>query len=119
MLLAGKRVMIVEDEFLLAMSLEEDLTAAGAIVVGPLTTLSETMDAIEKESFDVAVLDINLNGEMSYPAVDTLIERGSPFVLLSGYAGTSLPERFREFPRLAKPYDVARLIETLQAIETA
>jgi DNA-binding NtrC family response regulator len=116
--LTGKRVMIVEDEFLLALSLEEDLMTAGAIVVGPFATLPEAMQAIDKESFDVAILDINLNGEMSYPAADALIERGAPFILLSGYAATGLPERFRAFRQLPKPYDVARLIEALQAIET-
>lgn len=108
--------MVVEDEFLLAMTLEDDLKAAGAIVVGPYSSLSETLNAIEQESFDVALLDINLNGEMSYPAADALIERGSPFVFLSGYSASSLPERYRSFQRLSKPYDAARLIETLRAV---
>jgi DNA-binding response OmpR family regulator len=105
--LAGRRVMIVEDEFLLALTLEDDIRDAGADPLGPYATLSETLAAIEKENFDLAVLDINLDGEMSYPAADALVARNVPFVLLTGYAGTSLPERFRGCPRLSKPYDVA------------
>lgn len=116
--LAGHRVMIVEDEFLLALTLEDDLRDAGAVPLGPYAALAETLAAIEKENFDLAVLDINLDGEMSYPAADALIARGVPFVLLTGYAGTSLPERFRECPRLSKPYDVAGLIETIRELST-
>jgi CheY-like chemotaxis protein len=114
--IAGKRVLVVEDEFLLALTLEEDLKSAGGIVVGPFTTLPETLTAIAQESFDVAILDINLRGEMSYVAADALTERGTPFVILSGYSATSLPERFRDVRRLSKPYGATQLLETLNAI---
>jgi DNA-binding response OmpR family regulator len=115
MKLAGKRAMIVEDEFLLALSLEDDLQAAGATVVGPYSTLSATLEAIGRESFDFAVLDVNLNGEMSYAAADALLDKGAPFILVSGYSSANLPARYRELRRLSKPYDTARLLETLQA----
>ena len=115
MTLAGKRAMIVEDEFLLALSLEDDLTAAGATVVGPFATLSSTLEAIGRESFDFAVLDVNLNGEMSFAAADALLDKGAPFILVSGYSSSNLPERYRELTRLSKPYDTTRLLETLQA----
>ncbi len=109
-------MLIVEDEFLLALTLEEDLKSAGGIVVGPFTTLPEALTAIAEESFDLALLDINLRGEMSYAAADALVQKGAPFVFLSGYSATSLPERFRDFRRLSKPYGAEQLIEALETI---
>jgi DNA-binding response OmpR family regulator len=116
--IVGKRVLIVEDEFLLALTLEEDLKAAGGIVVGPFTTLADALAAIESESFDAAVLDINLRGEMSYAAADALLEKGMPLLFLSGYSAASLPEQFRNIRRLTKPYASVQLIEALDAIIT-
>jgi DNA-binding response OmpR family regulator len=101
---AGLRILVVEDEFLLACSLEEDLRLFGCAVIGPFGDLAAATEAARRESFDLAILDINLNGRMVYPLADELLARGVAVMFLSGYAVTDLPERFRSTPQLAKPY---------------
>lgn len=112
--LQGLRILVVEDEFLLACSLEEDLRAAGCDVIGPFPDLARAQEAARRERFDLAVLDINLNGEMVYPLADELQARGALFVFLSGYGLANLPERFRDAARLAKPYDLPSLRRQIQ-----
>ena len=108
------RVLIAEDEFLVGIQLEEDLRAAGCSIVGPFTTLEAATQASRRERFDLAVLDINLNGAAVYPLADELSARGIPFVFLSGYVATDLPERFRQSPQIVKPHDPAALIKELR-----
>lgn len=105
--------MLVEDEFLLAIMLEQDVTSAGARVVGPFGHLDAARSAANDEQFDIAVLDVNLGGEMVYPLADDLAAMGRPFVFLTGYSVAQLPERFRGRPHLPKPHDASRLIERL------
>jgi CheY-like chemotaxis protein len=105
----GLRILVVEDEFLLACTLEEDLQAFGAKVVGPCCNLAQALAASRCESFDVAVLDINLNGDMVYPLAEALTVRGIPFLFLTGYGVLDLPEEFRAMPRLSKPYNATSL----------
>jgi DNA-binding response OmpR family regulator len=114
--LAGRRVLIVEDEFFLAILLEEDLQAAGCAIVGPFKTVKTAVDASRKEAFHVAVLDINLNGQMVYPLAEELSTRQIPFLFLSGYGFGDLPDRFRNVPRLAKPYETTMLVRELQRL---
>ena len=109
----GLRVLIVEDEFLLAMSLEDDLVSVGCAPVGPFSNLASATEATRREEFDLAILDVNLNGEPIYPLADELLSRSKPFVLVTGYGAESLPERFRDLPRLPKPYDLANLIKEI------
>jgi DNA-binding response OmpR family regulator len=113
------RVLAVEDEFLLACSLEDDLRSFGYAVVGPFANLARASEAAARERFDLAVLDVNLNGEMVFPLVEALMERGIPLLLLSGYGNAGLPERFRALPRLAKPYDPKLLERELKKMVPA
>jgi DNA-binding response OmpR family regulator len=113
---AGIRILLVEDEFLVGFLLEDDLRAAGFIPIGPFTTLGQALEASRREEFDLAILDINLQGEMVYPLADDLSARQIPFIFLSGYASLNLPERFRAWPRLSKPHSQARLIAEIQRI---
>lgn len=99
-------VLVVEDEFLLACMLEDDLHSIGCTVIGPFPDVPSAMNAIRTSSFQAAILDINLNGEMSYPLADELCARGIPFLFLTGYTAFNIPERYKAFPRLAKPYDL-------------
>lgn len=110
------RILIVEDEFLLALVLEQDLAAAGYSVVGPFNKLSSAMAATRTEAFDIAILDVNLNGEMVYPLADDLIARDIRFIFLTGYVANDLPERFRNWPRLPKPYDPAALLREIARV---
>jgi CheY-like chemotaxis protein len=112
--LSGKSILLVEDEFLLAIQLEELLRSLGGIVRGPFGKLDDALEAARRDDFDLAILDINLSGTMVYPLADTLRDRGVPFVFLSGYSGSNLPERFRAVTRLNKPCDPAMLIAALR-----
>jgi CheY-like chemotaxis protein len=114
--LTGQRVLIVEDEFFLAILLEEDLEAAGCTIIGPFKTVKTAVDAARNEAFDVAILDINLNGQMVYPLAEELSSRQIPFLFLSGYGFGDLPEEFRDVPRLAKPYETTMLLRELQRL---
>lgn len=109
------RILIVEDEFLVGVQLEEDLLAAGHAIVGPCTTLEEAIATARRESFDLALLDINLNGVRVYPLADELICRGVPVILVSGYQRSDLPARFRDTPQIAKPYDPTTLAGAIRA----
>ena len=97
------QILVVEDEFLLALEVEAALIGFGCVVVGPFAKLGEGLDAARGMRLDGAVLDINLNGEMVYPLAEFLDSTGVPFVFLTGYVSSDLPERFRRFRRLQKP----------------
>lgn len=112
--LAGLRILVAEDEFLLAAQLEDELHAAGCVVLGPFTSVAAAMQACGTEQFDLALLDVNLRGEMIYPVIDELRLRGLPFVLLSGYSAANLPERLRTMPRVAKPHESATLLREIR-----
>jgi CheY-like chemotaxis protein len=102
--LAGKRILLAEDEYLIAYDLRDALASAGAEIVGPFATLAETVGCLkEGGAIDAAVLDVNLRGEMIYPAADALTARGVPFLFATGYDQESLPERFATSLRLEKP----------------
>ena len=108
------RVMIVEDEALLAMELEMLLQSARCTVIGPFSNLEEARQAAHGEAINVALLDTNLNGQMVYPLADDLAARGVPFIFVTGYGASHLPERFRAAPRVSKPYDPAVLRRELE-----
>ncbi len=101
--LQGLQILVVEDEFLLALEVEATLIGFGCAVVGPFAKLAKAMHAARGTPLDSAVLDINLNGEMVYPLAELLDTQGVPFVFLTGYVASDLPERFRRFRRLQKP----------------
>jgi DNA-binding response OmpR family regulator len=109
------RILIAEDEFLVGIQLEEDLRSAGCSIVGPFRTLDMATQASRSERFDLAILDINLNGSMVYTLADELSTRGVPFIFLSGYISADLPERFRRSPQIAKPHDPAALLKEVRA----
>ena len=116
---AGARLLVAEDEFLVYLALEEELRGNGFVVAGPYSSLFATQEALGREQFDLALLDINMGGEMIWPIADELISRKIPFLFLTGYSAESLPERFRETPRLCKPYDPAELLKQIRALLAA
>ena len=97
------RILLAEDEFLIADLMREELETEGHAVLGPYNSIAAVNQALASEPFDLAILDVNLHGEMIYPAADTLAERGVPFSLLSGYGRHGLPERFEGSAVLSKP----------------
>jgi DNA-binding response OmpR family regulator len=105
----GARIFVVEDEFLSAQSLADDLRERGYDVVGPFADLATATVESRRQSFDAALLDVNLGGTMVFPLADELAKRGIPFVFLSGYEPTTVPERFRGAAKLPKPCDPVAL----------
>lgn len=98
------RILVVEDEPLVAADLADALLARGAELIGPVGTLADAMRAVATHWIDWAVLDVNLGGEMSFELADRLERAGIPYVLATAYRADQLPERFRAKPRLEKPY---------------
>ena len=111
-----QRVLVAEDEFLLSTVLIADLRTAGYEVLGPYSTLAAAMQAVQSQSFDAAILDINLKNELIYPVAEELARRSVPFLFLSGYALINMPERFRSYPRIAKPADWTILLREVQSM---
>lgn len=108
--LRDRRILVVEDEYMLADDLRAELDEAGAVVVGPAGTVEDAMALIGSgEPIDGAVLDVNLRGEPVFPAADLLAERGVPFLFTTGYDQSAIPERFERVPRCEKPIDMARV----------
>ena len=111
--LKGVRVLIVEDEFLVATLIEDMLESAGCIVSGPIPRVAEALDAVDHETYDVAVLDVNLGGDRIDPVADALDRRNVPFMFVTGYNQNALPGEFAERPRLCKPFKMGELLGTL------
>lgn len=114
--LAGTRVLLVEDEPLIAMHVEDVLTGLGCAVVGIASNNRQAIELLDGRTPDVAVLDINLgNNETSYLTADALAARSIPFVLLSGYSRTGQRPVDRIRPWVQKPVDDKELIAALRS----
>jgi len=98
---------------IVAWLLEDLLAELGCAIVGPAASVDQALAMIEAEAIDVAVLDVNLNGEMSYPIADALAVRGVPFVFVTGYDRDRILDRYRIFPVLQKPFHRSELSDTL------
>ncbi|MFZ2105537.1 MAG: response regulator [Roseiarcus sp.] len=110
------RVIIVEDEPLVAENLRDDLVEAGFDVVGVAPRVESALKLIERTGFDVAILDANLAGTSAAPAAAALSARGLPFMVLSGYAREQLQREFSEAVYIQKPYRVRKLIDALNSL---
>ena len=102
--LQDMRVLVVEDEPLIAMVLEDMLLDLGCAVVGPYAAVSDALAAVDPATCDAALLDVNIRGGVSYPVAQALRDAKLPFAFMSGQDAGSLPEEFRSHPNLAKPY---------------
>jgi PAS domain S-box-containing protein len=101
----GRRVLLVEDEALVAMMIQECLSERGHSVIGPISRASDALQAAKDADYDAAILDINLGDGMAYPVADILSARGVPFVFVTGYEADTIDERFRAVPILQKPIE--------------
>ena len=113
---AARKILVVEDEALVAMLVEDALLDAGFAVLGPAATVEEALALLEREAPDAVVLDLNLAGETSTPVADWLAARGIPYVIATGYGATGLPAGHQDAMVLAKPYDPAELTGMLDRI---
>lgn len=113
---AKRRILVVEDEMLIGMLLEDMLIDIGHEVAAIVPRLKDALVAVEKESFDLAVLDVHLHGESAFPVAEALIAKGKPFIFATGYGERGLPESFRNRPVLQKPFardDLERILNEI------
>lgn len=111
--LAGLKVLVLEDNALVAMHIEEMLAEAGCEVVATIDTVGTALEFIRSRAVDAAVLDVNLKGEKVFGVAEELMARNVPFVFSSGYGERFLPPKFDAAPHLSKPFEPETLWETL------
>lgn len=113
-LLAGRRLLVVEDEYFLAADLVRALSADGAEVIGPVASVDDALGLLDDtDRLDGAVVDLNLQGEMAFPVADALMQRAIPFVFSTGYDQSAIPARYGEAPRCEKPARVTAIAQAL------
>jgi CheY-like chemotaxis protein len=116
--LSGCRVLVVEDEVLVSWALEDMLAGLGCEVIGPAVRVNEGLALVDLGNIDAALLDVNLNGQKSYPIADALAARGVPFAFSTGYNKDTMPAEYRDFPMLQKPYGRSKLGKILERLLT-
>lgn len=116
--LDGVRVLIVEDETLVAMMLEDLLEEVGCRIAGAAATVAQALEQLAALAgqVDAAVLDVNLGGEKVYPVADALAARGVPFMFATGYGTSGVSERYPERTVIAKPYQLRTLSQALRSL---
>ena len=110
--MGGNRILVVEDEPLVAMNLSTSLAELGFHVVGPYSTLAKAAAAAAETEVDAALLDVNLSGKVVYPVAEILASKNVPFAFITGYGTAALPDKYANAPVLQKPIDN----ETLQLL---
>jgi CheY-like chemotaxis protein len=114
---SGKpRVLVVEDEYLVALLVEDMLGSLGFEVREIASNLGAATEAANRGDFDVAILDVNLNGSLSNPVAEILIERNIPFIFATGYGRQGPHEKFSTTPALQKPFEQADLARALSSV---
>ncbi len=113
--LRGRRLLVVEDDYLLASGLQEALEVHGAQVIGPYPDVAGALSAISDGAgmIDAALLDVNLGDETSFALADALRERGIPILFLTGYDDSALPSAYLDIRRCRKPVSLGELVDEL------
>jgi CheY-like chemotaxis protein len=115
--LATFRILLVEDEMLVAMAIEDILAEANGTVVGPVGTLAGALTLLEQDDdIDAAIIDLNLDRESALPLADALAERSIPFIVCTGYGNARLPPPHQDVPVLGKPYGLTELTLKLRQL---
>ena len=112
---ASNRILDVEDELMIRMLLQDMLADLGHTLAGEAGRIDEAMALAKDVDFDVAILDVNLNGQPISPVVEILVARGLPFVFATGYGQRGVPEPYRNTPTLQKPFQVDALAQAIEA----
>lgn len=115
--LAGRRMLIVEDEMLVLMQIEMVLEELGCVICAG-ASVAEALALLGQQEFDAAIIDVNLGGENSYPVADALVQRGIPFAFSTGYGDHGDRGDLNERPVLRKPYVRAALVDVCQQLLT-
>lgn len=101
---------------MIVMTIEFIIESLGHVMIGPVSRLDEALAVAAGNSFDCAIVDVNIQGGLTYAVADLLIARNLPFLLATGYAEWSLPAKLRDWPRLVKPYSEAALSAQLEQL---
>lgn len=110
------RLLVVEDENVVAADLSAELARLGAVVLGPVGGVEDALALIASGTvIHGAILDINLRGQMVYPVADMLASRAIPFIFATGYDDIAIPPRFADAPRCEKPVSIAEIREAVLA----
>lgn len=116
--IAGLRLLIVEDEYLIAMLLEDMLIELGCVVAGIASEPKQALALIETTEIDAAVLDVNLDGVDSFDVAAALKEREKPFIFATGYGGSRIAPEFAGTPVIQKPYRMGELVKALAQLRS-
>jgi two-component SAPR family response regulator len=111
--LKGRRVLVAEDQYLLADELRRHLTRLGTDVVGPVATVNGVLELLASGRVDVALLDVDLDGEMVYAAAEELERRNIPFAFVTGYEHAAIRSDFAHSPYIPKPFSLNVLADVL------
>ncbi len=114
--LSDRRILLVEDERLIAMDIQDIVENWGCTVLGPVATSDAALDLIASNSLDAAILDVNLRGETSEPIASALREQQRPFIVMTAYERSHLTVALRDAPLLSKPVDEQKLGQELSAL---
>ena len=117
--LSGRRVLVVEDEMLILIMIEDMLADLGCKSVTSATTIDKALALIKAKVFDVALLDVNLDGNDSHPVGEALSARGVPFVYSTGNTGQNVRDGYSDRPVLRKPYKYEELAAMLASVRLA
>jgi CheY-like chemotaxis protein len=110
----GLRVLLVEDEMMICLLLEDMLLEFGCEIIGPACDIRRAIDLAQRhERIDIAILDVNLGGQVVFPVADILAKRGVPFVFATGLGASGLPQVWQGRPSLQKPMTMAQLADSL------
>jgi CheY-like chemotaxis protein len=115
-LLSGRRILVVEDEMMILITVEDMLADLGCESVTAAATVDQALALIDAQVFDAAMLDLNLNGNKSHPVAATLAARGVPFFFSTGYTGHDMRDGFRDRPLLKKPFRYEELVDILTSL---
>jgi CheY-like chemotaxis protein len=108
-------VLLVEDEVMIRMMVADMLEELGYRIAGEAGDIDEAVRLVQATEFDIAILDVNVNGKVITPVAEALKLRGRPFVFASGYGAQGLPEKFRDCPALQKPFQIDALARAIEA----
>jgi DNA-binding response OmpR family regulator len=110
------RILIVEDEAMIAMLVEDMVLDFGSEVVGPAAKMEDAIRLAQSAALDAAILDVNVGGSVIFPVAEILSKRGIPFTFATGYGSTGLPPHFQSYPTLPKPFSYQSLAEVLRNV---
>jgi DNA-binding response OmpR family regulator len=112
----GRRILVIEDSPVVGPFTADILSELGFEVVGPAPNMAHARELVESADYDAALLDIHIRGERVFPLCEMLEAKGVPFVFTSGYADWQMPDKWRDRPRLQKPYSIDEISNALEAL---